>query len=142
MLCSLQDSGNVGTIIRTAVGLSLNGVIITNDTCDMHSQKVIRASMGAIFKIPVYSISDEIKAITKLNEDFNTYCAVLSENSQDVRKVIFSENSVVAIGNEGNGLSEKVIEKCAQKINIPMNENVESLNAAMAAGILIWEMSK
>ncbi len=142
LLCGLQDSGNVGTIIRTAAALSVDGVIVSDDNCDFYSQKVVRASMGAIFQIAMYNATDAASVIKELNPIFSTYCAVLSENSVSLDEVKFDANSIVVVGNEGNGLPEKVVDECKEKIIIPMSDKTESLNAAIATAILIWEMSK
>ena len=142
-IVSLQDPGNVGTIIRTAEALGLNGVIMTSDCPDVYSPKVLRSTMGSAFRIPVTVCADPIEMLDLLHQNgFSTYAAVLDENSLTLGSFKFSDKSVVLIGNEANGLKDEVIKKCQNSLMIPMKGSAESLNAASAANIIMWEMSK
>ena len=142
-IVSLQDPGNVGTIIRTAEAMGLSGVIMTSDCPDAFSPKVLRSTMGSAFRIPVCVCSDPNDAINALHENgFTTYAAVLDENSIKLGDFKFPEKAVALIGNEANGLSEEVSRECTKTLMIPMKGSAESLNAASAANIIMWEMSK
>lgn len=141
-LSKLQDTGNVGTIIRTAEAMGLSGVIVSKDTCDVTSMKVLRASMGSVFRMKIYVSCEEVADIRQLSDYFSIYAAVLDKGAVRLTDVVFSPNSIVVIGNEGNGLSQQIIDICSEKITIQMAGNTESLNAGMAAGILMWEMMK
>lgn len=142
LLESLQDTGNVGTILRTANALGVNGVILSGSSCDVYSLKVLRAAMGAVFRIPVMICSDTVAFLSRLEPGIPAYAAVVGKDAQPVREVSFPETCILLIGNEGNGLSPETVAYAAHKITIPMNGNAESLNAGMAAGILMWEMMK
>ncbi|WP_077534521.1 TrmH family RNA methyltransferase [Massiliimalia massiliensis] len=139
-LAGLQDSGNVGTIIRTAEAMGLSGVILSAGTCDLYSLKVLRASMGSAFRLPVILGGDPLADIEKFRGGFVTYAAVVDENADSVLETRFADCSVVVVGNEGNGLSREAAQACDHQITIRMKGNAESLNAGMAAGILMWEL--
>ena len=140
-LDNLQDPTNMGTILRTAEAVGINGIILSADCCDIYSPKVVRGSMGAVFRIP-YIIVDEISDYLKSNPTVNSYAAVVNSNAKKVTEITFESPCVIAIGNEGNGLKNDTIESCNEKITIPMAGRAESLNAAVAASILMWEMIK
>ena len=142
-IVSLQDPGNVGTIIRTAEAMGLNGVIMTSDCPDVFSPKVLRSTMGSAFRIPIIVCEDAVEAINVLHDKgFTTYAAILDEKSLKLGDFDFSEKSVALIGNEANGLKKEVSDSCTNTLMIPMKGNAESLNAASAANIIMWEMSK
>lgn len=141
-LSRLQDTGNVGTIIRTAEAMGLNGVIVSRDTCDITSMKVLRASMGSAFRVNLFVCDDDAAALQKLGAAFATYAAVLDPQAESLTQITFPQNSILVIGNEGNGLAQDVIDACQHKVMIPMKGNAESFNAGMAAGIFMWEMMK
>lgn len=141
VLDNLQDAGNVGTIIRTADALGIDAVIISNDTADIHSPKVVRGAMGSLFRLPCFVCELE-NALDLLNkENFDVYAAILDQTAQQLQNISFNEKSAVVIGNEGNGISEKTLAYCNKKLYIPIS-NAESLNAGVAASIICWEMSK
>lgn len=140
---SLQDPGNVGTIIRTAEAMGLDGVILTADCPELYSPKVIRSTMGSLFRIPVVITDNALDTVKKLHrKGFTTYAAVLDNDSVKLGEENFAEKSVALIGNEANGLKEDICKACQKKLMIPMKGNAESLNAASAASIIMWEMSK
>lgn len=142
-IVSLQDPGNVGTIIRTAEAMGLDGVIMTSDSPDAFSPKVLRSTMGSAFRIPISVCDDALETVEMLHEKgFTTYAAALNENSVKLGEFKFPEKSVVLIGNEGNGLKHEVVASCKHTLMIPMKGNAESLNAASAANMIMWEMSK
>lgn len=139
MLCSLQDAGNVGTIIRTADAVGIDAVIMA-DCCDVYNPKAVRASMGALFRVPVIA-ADFDAAMTAFKEhNTETFAAVVDENADEIRKCDFSHGCAVLVGNEGNGLTQQQAEACGHKMTIRMAGHANSLNAAMAAGIIMWEM--
>ena len=139
---NIQDPSNLGTIFRTAEALGLEGVILTDDCCEVFSSKVLRGSMGAVFRVPIYTFESTMDIFKLFGKDFNIYGAVPDKNAVDIRKVDFSKKSIVLVGNEGNGLKEETIKKCKEKLTIPMKGKSESLNAAVAASIAMWEMVK
>ena len=142
-LCSLQDPGNVGTIIRTAEALGVDGVLLTDDCPDVYSPKVLRSTMGSVFRIPTVYFENETQMLNALKEnEYTTYAAVLDKNSICLGRFSFVEKSAVLIGNEANGLSKDVSSACDFSLYVPMKGGAESLNAATAANIIMWEMCK
>jgi len=140
ILDGVQDPGNVGTIIRTAAALGVDGAILAGDCADLYNPKTIRATMGAVFKIPVYQLSyAQIRELTL--GGLKICSAALSENARDISECDIRGMSA-AIGSEGKGLSAELLEMCALTVTIPMKNNVESLNAGSAAAILMWESLK
>lgn len=142
-LCGLQDAGNVGTMIRTAEAMGISGVIVTRDTCDPFSPKVIRGSMGAVFRMPLL-VAEEARSFVEELEAAHvaTYATVLAEDAIPLTQLRFERPAVLLVGNEGNGLDDAVSRACRCRVTIPMQGRAESLNAAMAAGIFLWEMTR
>lgn len=141
-LDNIQDPSNLGTILRSADALGVDGVVLSRDCCDVFSPKVVRGSMGAIFRIP-FMITDDLSGfVTEFNSDGTSYACVLDDTAVTVNEVKFIKPSLSVIGNEGNGVSIGVINACSNKLYIPMHNNAESLNAAVAASIIMWEMVK
>ncbi len=141
VLENVQDPGNVGTVIRTANAFGVDAVILTDACADLYNAKTVRATMGAIFRQKVLSVPGEELAAFLEEKGLPLYGAALTERAQDVRRVDLSR-AAVAIGSEGRGLSEKLLGICQGQIIIPMSENSESLNAAVAAAVLMWEMAR
>ena len=136
----VQDPVNVGALIRSASVFGFDGVILTQDCADIYSQKVLRGSMGAVFRIPIYIVSDMSDTVSFLHDrSITSYAAALNSSALSLSDVVFGENTVLIIGNEGNGLTEKTIESSDFVIKIPMHEGCESLNAAVAGSVLMWE---
>jgi len=136
---NIQDPSNLGAVSRTAEALGIDGMIVCGG-CDIYSPKSLRASMGALLRIPVIVTEDPFELIDRY--DFATYAAVVSDADLTVGSFDFSKGSVVFIGNEANGLTNNIIDKCSKKITIPMAGKAESLNAGVAASIIMWEMCK
>lgn len=143
ILEDIQDPANLGTILRTAEALGLDFVVMSRNCCDMYNAKVLRASMGAVFRVRVRSsenLCEDIKVLR--TRGAKVYAAVPENSAPPVTSVDWSSFSAVAIGNEGNGLSSELVALCDKKVTIPMLGRAESLNAGMAAGILMWEMMR
>ena len=139
-LDNIQDPSNLGTILRTADALGISGVVLSSDCCDIYSPKVVRGSMGAVFRIPFYITDDLSKFINDFNGYGKSFACVLDDTAVSLSEVNFSAPALAVIGNEGNGVSCDVINSCQSKLYIPMHNNAESLNAAVAASIVMWEM--
>ncbi len=135
----LQDPGNIGTIIRTAEGAGVTGIILSSDSVDIYNPKVIRSTMGSIFRVPVYVSADLVGDIKKLKD-----CGVCIYGAHLNGKEFFDENYNGAcgflIGNEGNGLSKDVSQTADKLIKIPMCGKVESLNAATSVAVISYEV--
>jgi len=142
MLESIRDPGNLGTIIRTAASLGIDRLILSADCADIYNPKTLRAAMGALFMLGTVTLGDGdfcdcIKALQ--NTGRRVFGAALSNNAKKLGEVDILPTDVFIVGNEGHGLSDKTMDACSECVIIPMREGCESLNAAMAAGILMWE---
>ncbi len=140
LLENLQDPGNVGAIFRTAEALGLNGAFLTADSCDPYNPKAIRASMGAVFRLPFLIVDDVVSAMKECKSKNMRPIASVPDEASKITAIRFFKGAIMCIGNEGNGLSEQLKSVCGEKVTIPMNGRAESLNAATAAAILMWEM--
>lgn len=142
LLENIQDPGNLGTMIRTAEGAGVTGVICSNTTVDLYNPKVVRSTMGSIFRVPFYQSSDFIDTLHRVKErGITIYAAHLSGNTYDMEEG-FYQKCAFLIGNEANGLSEEASKQADRLIKIPMEGKVESLNAAVAAAILMYEAAR
>ncbi|WP_216696929.1 TrmH family RNA methyltransferase [Anaerostipes faecalis] len=138
VLENIQDPGNLGTILRTGEGAGITGLIMSKDTVDIYNPKVIRSTMGSIFRVPFCYVEEMADAVDFLKKnDITTYAAHL--DGATYTKENFKGASAFFIGNEGNGLTRQLTEKADKMIKIPMMGKVESLNAAMASGLLVYE---
>lgn len=143
LLEDIQDPQNLGTILRTAEALGFPAAVLSGGCCDRYSPKVLRGSMGAVFRLPCLVKEDFSAFIGDLRrEGYFTAAAVLAEDAVPVTYLSFPEKAAVAVGNEGNGLKEQTVAACEEQITIPMGGRAESLNAAVAASILMWEMMR
>ena len=141
VLENLQDPGNVGTVIRTANAFNIDAVILVGACADLYNPKTVRASMGAIFRQRVLTMSiDELDELTQKHA-LPLFGAALSDKAADLRNIEI-HRACVAIGSEGRGLSKELLDICGGEIIIPMNPESESLNAAVAASVIMWEMSR
>ena len=139
----LQDPGNLGTVLRTANALGFDRVVLSKNSADIYHPKTLRGAMGALFRIPVDLAEDICAYIGSLKEaGYAVYAAALSDGAQPLPSLSVSERTVFVIGNEGHGLSSAVISACSGSVIIPMAEGAESLNAAVAAALLMWERAK
>lgn len=142
VLYQLQDPGNMGMILRTCDALGVDAVLLSQ-SCDIYSPKVIRSTMGSVFRVPVMDRQDPKELLALLQEkQICSYAAVPAEHALSLSECRLGHGSAVWIGNEGNGLPDEMIAACHYAVTIPMKGGAESLNAAMAAGILTWEMMK
>ncbi len=138
---NLQDPGNVGTIIRSANAFGIDAVIMVGACADLYNPKTVRASMGAIFRQRVMKMTiGQLDDFTQ-RQNIPLFGAALSEKAADIRYLEL-HRSAVAIGSEGSGLSRELLEICGGEIIIPMEPDSESLNAAVAASVVMWEMSR
>ncbi|MCI8594181.1 MAG: RNA methyltransferase [Oscillospiraceae bacterium] len=139
VLDTLQDPGNLGTIWRTADAFGADGLLLVNACADPYGPKTVRATMGAAFRLPVWET--DLQELTALLDAVGLplYATALREDTIDVRACDLSRGAVV-IGSEGKGVSLAVLEHCGKTLRIPMEEQCESLNAAAAAAVILWEM--
>lgn len=143
VLENTADPSNLGAIARTAEALGIDGIITSSNGCDVFSPKSQRAAMGALLRLPVYISLDILNDIKTLKSNgFTVYASVVKDADCDVTNVNFNENSLVLIGNEANGLTKEAMNIADKSVTIKMKGKAESLNAAAAAAIFMWEMSK
>lgn len=138
LLDGVQDPGNVGTILRTLDAFDADGLLLTGGCADPYGWKAVRSSMGAVFRRPIYSGTPEELAALLHRSSLPLYGAALREDTVDARQADYTR-CTLAIGSEGRGLSREVLDLCGQTIRIPMSDRCESLNAAIAAAVLLWE---
>ena len=139
VLETVQDPGNVGTLIRTANAFGIDAVILCGDCADLYHPKTVRATMGALFRQRVLTTElDGLKALLEKNS-LPLYGAALHQNSALITELSLS-SAAVAIGSEGQGLSGELLALCERTLFIPMLAQSESLNAAVAGSLVLWEM--
>lgn len=140
LLDGIQDPGNLGTILRTADALDVP-VVLLEGCADAYSHKVVRASMGAVFRVPVVTASWEQVHDACGKTGIPIAVTALDAASVDIRQAELDQMAVV-IGSEGRGVRREILDAAEQKLIIPMNPHCESLNAAVAATIVMWQMKK
>ncbi len=135
----LQDPGNLGTIIRMSEGAGITGIVLSSDSVDIYNPKVVRSTMGSIFRVPIYISENLTEDITVLKEkNITVYGAHL--DGTNLYDNDFTGNVAFLIGNEGNGLTAEVSSTSDKLLRIPMMGNVESLNAAVSATVIGYEV--
>ncbi|MCI9414847.1 MAG: RNA methyltransferase [Clostridiales bacterium] len=137
----IQDPSNLGAIIRTAEAFGVNGLLLSDGCCDPYNPKVLRGSMGGVFRLPLLPAGDMAQTASELRgAGLGLYACVPDRSAPSLRETPLVGGTVCLIGNEGNGLKEETIAACSGRLTIPMAGRAESLNAAMAAGIVMWEL--
>ncbi|MBR2504089.1 MAG: RNA methyltransferase [Oscillospiraceae bacterium] len=140
VLEDVQDPGNMGAIMRTALAFGYENIAISTKCADIYSPKVLRSSMTVSVKLNVYKVKDIPTFVKDLGEKGFSTVATCLENSKELGSEKISLPVAVLIGNEGNGLSADTIAASTHKVKIPMSEQIESLNAAVSASVMMWEL--
>lgn len=141
VLENVQDPGNVGTVIRSANAFGIDAVILTGECADLYHPKTVRAAMGAVFRQTVLEMSHD-QLIAKLHFlRLPLFAAALDPRAKDIRDTDL-RRAAIAVGSEGQGLSKQMLDASTGKLIIPMTPDSESLNAAVAASLLMWEMTR
>lgn len=137
---SIRDPGNLGTLIRSSVAFGVDVLVISSDCADLYNPKTLRAAMGTVFKQKII-IVDDMSTVAKEMSLYGrkTYAAALAKDAELLGQCEISARDCIIVGNEGHGLSPKTIAACDTKMLIPMTPNAESLNAAIAASVCMWE---
>lgn len=139
MLDDVNDPGNLGTIIRTAASLGYDGIIMSPNTVDLYNEKVIRSTQGVMFKIPI--IKANLQEVIKLLKKEKVFCiGTALTNAKDVKHITKKDKFAICLGNEAKGISKEVLDNMDENVRIAMNNDVESLNVSIAAGIIMYEM--
>ncbi len=139
VLDRLQDPGNLGSILRTADAAGFQGVVLLKGSGDIYSSKVVRATAGSIFRVPVLFIDTEEEAIVLLRANKKTIFCTGPKADQVYFDAKLAKNAAIVIGNEANGISDSFMRSCDSQISIPMSGTIESMNAAICAAILMYE---
>ncbi len=137
---NVSDPSNLGAIARTAEALGVDGIIMSSDSCDPYSPKSLRSSMGTLLRLPLYITDNIIDFITQ--NELRSFACVVDKTAESITTVDFADGDVLLIGNEANGLTEYTKSNSHKRITINMLGKAESLNAAAAASIAMWEMVK
>lgn len=142
VLDGVQDPGNVGTIIRTADAAGVDGVLLSTQCADVFSPKVLRATMGSIFRMNLRTTDDLPGELTKLREKGYSILSSQLDGTPFYERQDVAERFALIIGNEGNGVSEQVQQTATHRVRLPMRGGAESLNAAIAAAIMMYELMR
>lgn len=142
VLENIQDPGNLGTILRTSEAAGISGVILSQNTVDIYNPKVIRSTMGTVFRVPYVIVSDLEKAVMDMKDKKIRIYAAHLKGKKNFYEESYIEPTAFLIGNEGNGLTEQIADLADCYIKIPMEGKVESLNASIAASLLVYEAKR
>ena len=142
LLETLQDPGNLGTILRTAEAAGIGGIILSADSVDAFSPKTVRATIGAVFRVPFVYVSDFAQTVLGIKENGYTVYAAHLQGSVPYDEPDYKGSCAVMIGNEGNGLSDEATALADVRIRIPMEGKAESLNAGVAAALMMYELRR
>lgn len=141
ILDGIQDPGNLGTIIRSAVAFNIDTIVLSNDCVDIYNPKVVRASQGLIFHINILVI-DLKSIISELKEKSYKIIGTKVTHGKSLKSIEKLEKFAIIMGNEGNGVREEILELCDEYLYIDMNHNCESLNVGVATSIILYELDK
>lgn len=142
LLEDIRDPGNLGTMLRTAEAAGVGGVILSREAVDIYNPKVIRSTMGAVFRVPFLYADDFIGLLSLLKKEGVHVLAAHLKGTKNYNEADYSGRVGILIGNEANGLSEEAANLAEEKVLIPMAGEVESLNAAVAAALLMYEAAR
>lgn len=143
LLEDIQDPGNLGTMFRTAEAAGVDGIVMSSQTVDVYNPKVVRSTMGSIFRVPFLIVPNMVEMVQELKQTGTTvYAAALKENAMIYTDADYAKNCAILIGNEGNGLKKETMLQADQCVIIPMNGAVESLNASISAAVLLYETAR
>ena len=137
---ALQDPGNIGTIIRTAHAAMAAGVVLTKGCCDLYNPKIVRSTMTGMMSLPVVQNVTAVETIEFFRKNgYKAVAGALTENANDLYEMSLEGKHLIIIGNEGNGVTEETISLCDKIVKIPMEDDAESLNAAIAGAVMMYE---
>lgn len=138
VLEDIQDPGNLGTILRTVDSVGLNQIIISKNTADVYNPKVVRSTMGAIFRVKIIESEDLVKTLKEIKKHKIKVLATSLQTQDSIYDIDYTKSALV-IGNEANGISKEVLEVADEKVKIPMLGKTESLNASVATSVILYE---
>ena len=139
---NIQDPANLGAVIRTAEALGIGGAVLCG-CCDIYNPKAQRAAMGSLLRLPLVTVDDLPQTVSALAaKGFLTLSSTPDAAAEDITKPELGDKTLCVIGNEGSGVTEATAKCCARRVRVPMGGRAESLNASMAAAILMWELMR
>ena len=141
ILDEIQDPGNLGTIIRSSLAFNIDTIILSNNCVDLYNPKVLRGTQGILFHINIISM-DTTAAINKLKEKNIPIYGTSVVNGEELKTINEKDKYCIIMGNEGQGLSNEILNKCDKRLYIPMNNKVESLNVGVACSIILYELNR
>ena len=142
-LYSLRDPGNLGAVVRSAVAFGVEHIVLSSDSADIYNPKTVRAAMGSLFKVKVSYVRDFASFVEAARANGRkVYAAELTDSAKSLTDISLSSDDIFIIGNEGHGISPEISEKCTASVYIPISDKTESLNASVAASVLMWEQNK
>ena len=142
-LFSVRDPSNLGAVIRSSVAFGTDHIILTKDCADIYNPKTVRSAMGSLFRVKVTTVNDVSSFIKSAQENSRrVFAAELTDRAHSLDQIGIKGNDIVMIGNEGHGIPSEVSDKCDGSVYIPISKKSESLNAAVAAAVFMWEQSK
>ncbi len=140
LLDRVQDPGNLGTIIRTADAFGVDGIIISEGSVDVYNPKVVRATMGSLFRMNIYHADNTVKTIKKLKDKGIRVYSTSLKGESFIHQVDFTVPTLLIIGNESKGVSDELLDMADMLVKIPMTGGAESLNAAVASSVIMYEV--
>lgn len=140
-LDNIQDPGNMGTIIRSAVAFNIDTILISKDSVDIYNSKVIRSTQGMIFGINIIICDLEKKLIELKNNNYTLYGTKV-DGGESIKDIEVSDKFVIIMGNEGQGVKDSIFDLCDKYLYIKMNDKCESLNVGVATSIILYELDK
>ena len=141
LLDNIQDPGNLGTIIRSAVAFNVDTIILSDDTVDLYNEKVIRATQGLIFKTNIVRKNLDSIIMQLKKEKYKVYATNVN-GGKSLKNIERCEKFAIIMGNEGSGVKTSLLEACDEYLYIDMNKNCESLNVGVATSIILYELDK
>ncbi len=139
---NIQDPANLGAIARTAEALGVDGAVLCG-CCDIYNPKAQRAAMGSLLRLPFITVEDMSLAMKEFErKGYVTLSSTPADSAEDITKTDLGKKTVCVIGNEGNGVTEETASSCMHRVRVPMKGRAESLNASMAAAIIMWELMR
>lgn len=139
LLDAIQDPGNLGTIIRTADAAGVDGIVLGEGCVDLYNDKVIRATQGSIFHLPILHAELEAETVRLKQSDYTVWATAL-EKAENYKKLPVPQKTAIIFGNEGAGVKESLLEKADERVTIPIFGKAESLNVSIAAGVLLYHL--
>ncbi len=138
----LQDPGNLGTIIRTAAATEVDGIWLSNDSVDIDNPKVLRASAGAWFQVPLFINSNLKNVVKKYQDNGVNIVATVPNATQTYWELDLQKPTLILVGNEGSGISKELVDLANEEVTIPLGKNIESLNVAIATALVLYEAKR